>query len=423
MPVAVVVGAQWGDEGKAKVIDLLAERHSMVVRYQGGHNAGHTVVVGGERYALQLVPSGVLYDHVAPVIGNGVVVDLPTLFAEVDALESRGVSCSRLRVSSLAHLIFPWHQRLDALEEASRGDAKIGTTLKGIGPAYADKAMRIGVRAGAVRDAAAFADEVRVRAAAADAALRLRGDKGFDVDAAVRDQVALGARLAPLVTDTVNLLHEAIEAGESILLEGAQATFLDLDHGTYPFVTSSNPTAGGACTGTGIGPRQIGRVIGVAKAYATRVGAGPFPTEVMGDVGDRIVEVGREFGTVTGRRRRPGWLDLVMLRHAVRVNSLTEIALTKLDVLDGTSPVRVCTGYRLDGAPYRGFPDDAAVLARVEPVYRDLSGWTGPLRECRTDADLPTGALELIRLVESETGVPVTMVGVGPDRTDCVVRG
>jgi adenylosuccinate synthase len=225
------------------------------------------------------------------------------------------------------------------------------------------------------------------------------------------------------VTDTVNLLHEAIEAGESILLEGAQATFLDLDHGTYPFVTSSNPTAGGACTGTGIGPRQIGRVIGVAKAYATRVGAGPFPTEVMGDVGDRIVEVGREFGTVTGRRRRPGWLDLVMLRHAVRVNSLTEIALTKLDVLDGTSPVRVCTGYRLDGAPYRGFPDDAAVLARVEPVYRDLSGWTGPLRECRTDADLPAGALELIRLVESETGVPVTMVGVGPDRTDCVVRG
>ncbi|NBP51061.1 MAG: adenylosuccinate synthase, partial [Actinobacteria bacterium] len=348
MPVAVVVGAQWGDEGKAKVIDLLAERHSMVVRYQGGHNAGHTVVVGGERYALQLVPSGVLYGHVAPVIGNGVVVDLPTLFAEVDALESRGVSCSRLRVSSLAHLIFPWHQRLDALEEASRGDAKIGTTLKGIGPAYADKAMRTGIRAGAVRDAAAFADEVRARAAAADEALRLRGDAGFDVDAAVREQVALGRRLAPLVADTVNLLHDAIEAGESILLEGAQATFLDLDHGTYPFVTSSNPTAGGACTGTGIGPRQIGRVIGVAKAYATRVGAGPFPTEVTGEIGDRIVEVGREFGTVTGRRRRPGWLDLVMLRHAVRINSLTEIALTKLDVLDGTSPVRVCTGYRLD---------------------------------------------------------------------------
>ena len=423
MPVAVVVGAQWGDEGKAKVIDLLAERHSFVVRYQGGHNAGHTVVVGGERYALQLVPSGVLYRHVTPVIANGVVVDLPTLFTEVDALEMRGVSCGRLRVSSLAHLIFPWHQRLDAIDEQARGDEKIGTTLKGIGPAYADKAMRVGIRAGAVRDIGAFADEVRLRATAADAALRRRGDEGFNVDSVVDQQVSLGSRLAPVIVDTVNLLHQAIETGESILLEGAQATFLDLDHGTYPFVTSSNPTAGGACTGTGIGPRQIDRVIGVAKAYATRVGAGPFPTEVTGALGDRIVEVGHEFGTVTGRRRRPGWLDLVMLRHAVRVNSLSDIALTKLDVLDGTSPVRVCVGYRLDGAPLGGFPDDAAVLARVEPVYRDLEGWVGPLRGCRTDADLPAGALELIRLVESETGVPVTMVGVGPDRSDCVVRG
>jgi len=264
---------------------------------------------------------------------------------------------------------------------------------------------------------------VRLRATAADAALRRRGDEGFNVDSVVDQQVSLGSRLAPVIVDTVNLLHQAIETGESILLEGAQATFLDLDHGTYPFVTSSNPTAGGACTGTGIGPRQIDRVIGVAKAYATRVGAGPFPTEVTGALGDRIVEVGHEFGTVTGRRRRPGWLDLVMLRHAVRVNSLSDIALTKLDVLDGTSPVRVCVGYRLDGAPLAGFPDDAAVLARVEPVYRDLEGWVGPLRGCRTDADLPAGALELIRLVESETGVPVTMVGVGPDRSDCVVRG
>ena len=422
MPVTVVVGTQWGDEGKAKVIDLLAADHSHVVRYQGGHNAGHTVVVGSQRYALQLVPSGVLYPQVTPVIGNGVVVDLPTLFAEIDTLQSRGVSCERLRVSTLAHLIFPWHQRQDAISESLRGDARIGTTLKGIGPAYADKVKRIGVRAGDTRDRERFRTLVKERATQENAVFASLGEPLLDVDDVVERYDEFAARLAPHLADTVNLLHDARSAGSSILLEGAQATFLDIDHGTYPFVTSSNPTAGGACAGSGLGPRDITRVVGIAKAYTTRVGSGPFPTELHGELAERIVEVGHEFGTVTGRRRRPGWLDLVMLRHAVRVNSLTDIALTKLDVLDDFDTIRVCVGYRLDGRTLDAYPDDSEVLARVECVYEDLAGWHQPLRACRKESDLPTQARRLIDLVERSTGVPVSVVGVGPERDDCVVR-
>ncbi len=423
MPVTVVVGTQWGDEGKAKVIDLLAGTHSHVVRYQGGHNAGHTVVVGDQRYALQLVPSGVLYETVVPVIGNGVVVDLPTLFAEIDTLESRGVSCKRLRVSTLAHLIFPWHQRHDAMSEALRGDAKLGTTLKGIGPAYADKVKRIGVRAGEVRDRERFRVAVKERATQENALFASLGEPLMDVDAVVAQYDEYAQRLLAYLDDTVNMLHGALERGANILLEGAQATFLDIDHGTYPFVTSSNPTAGGACAGSGIGPRDISRVVGIAKAYTTRVGAGPFPTEVHGELGDRIVDIGHEFGTVTGRRRRPGWLDLVMLRHAVRVNSLTDIALTKLDVLDDFDTIRVCVGYQLEGRELQGFPDDAETLARVECVYVDIPGWKQSLRACRREADLPREVLSLLSLVEQHTNVPVSVVGVGPERDDVVLRG
>ena len=423
MPVTVVVGTQWGDEGKAKVIDLLAGSHSHVVRYQGGHNAGHTVVVGDQRYALQLVPSGVLYETVVPVIGNGVVVDLPTLFAEIDTLESRGVSCKRLRVSTLAHLIFPWHQRHDAMSEALRGDAKLGTTLKGIGPAYADKVKRIGVRAGEVRDRERFRVAVKERATQENALFASLGEPLMDVDAVVAQYDEYAQRLLAYLDDTVNMLHGALEQGANILLEGAQATFLDIDHGTYPFVTSSNPTAGGACAGSGIGPRDISRVVGIAKAYTTRVGAGPFPTEVHGELGDRIVDIGHEFGTVTGRRRRPGWLDLVMLRHAVRVNSLTDIALTKLDVLDDFDTIRVCVGYQLEGRELQGFPDDAETLARVECVYVDIPGWKQSLRACRREADLPREVLLLLSLVEQHTKVPVSVVGVGPERDDVVLRG
>jgi adenylosuccinate synthase len=418
MPVTVVVGAQWGDEGKAKIIDLLSKEHTYVVRYQGGHNAGHTVVVGDQRYALQLIPSGVLYDHVVPVIANGVVVDMPTLFNEIDTLEGRGISCADLRVSSLAHLIFPWHQAHDAIAEAMRGDDKIGTTLKGIGPAYADKARRVGIRAGEVADLDRFADAVRARAVAENLLLHQAGGATIDVDEVVATFRAYGARLQPYVCDTVSLLHDALAAGHEVLLEGAQATFLDLDHGTYPYVTSSNPTAGGACAGSGLGPRDIQRVVGITKAYTTRVGAGPFPTELTDGDGDTLVDVGREYGTVTGRRRRAGWLDCVMLRQAVRLNSLTELALTKLDVLDGFDSVKVCTGYRLDGVEVANYPDRSDVLARVEPVYETLPGWGTSLSAARERSDLPAEAQTFLTLVEQQVGIPVKVVGVGAERDD-----
>ena len=422
MSVTVVVGTQWGDEGKAKVIDLLAASHSIVARYQGGHNAGHTVVIGDQKYALQLTPSGVFYDSVTPVIGNGVVVDLPTLFKEIDSLESRGISTARLKVSSLAHLIFPWHQAIDAALEAARGEAKIGTTLKGIGPAYVDKVKRAGIRVGEVLNPVEFEKKVRERAIAARREVSDIGGDTFDVDQVVNDFVAFAQRLAPYVADTVNLLHDARERGENILLEGAQATFLDVDHGTYPFVTSSNPISGGAAVGTGLGPRHIDRVVGIAKAYTTRVGMGPFPSELTNELGDKLVDIGREFGTVTGRRRRTGWLDTVMLRHAMRVNSLTEIALTKLDVLDTFEEVKVCVAYKINGEIVRNYPDTVGRLASVEPVYETLSGWNSSTEGITDFSSLPTSAQALVAIVERETGIPVSMVGTGPARDSMVVR-
>jgi adenylosuccinate synthase len=422
MAVSVVVGTQWGDEGKAKVIDHLAASHSIVARYQGGHNAGHTVVIGSEKYALQLTPSGVFYDSVTPVIGNGVVVDLPTLFREIDSLESRGISCSRLKVSSLAHLIFPWHQAIDAALEAGRGDAKIGTTLKGIGPAYVDKVKRSGIRVGEVLNAQTFEAKLRERAIAARREVSDIGGDTFDVEAVVIEFVAYAQRLAPYVSDTVNLLHDAREAGEAILLEGAQATFLDVDHGTYPFVTSSNPTSGGAAVGTGLGPRHIDRVVGIAKAYTTRVGMGPFPSELTDALGEALVDIGREYGTVTGRRRRTGWLDTVMLRHATRLNSLTEIALTKLDVLDTFDEVKVCVAYKINGEVVKNYPDTVERLAQVEPVYETLAGWKSSTEGITSFDALPDSAKKLVAIVERETGIPVSLIGTGPSRDAIVDR-
>ena len=421
MTVTAVVGTQWGDEGKAKIIDLLAAENEFVVRYQGGHNAGHTVVVGDQKYALQLIPSGVLYQSVTPVIGNGVVVDLPTLFKEIDSLESRGVSCAQLRVSSRAHLIFPWHQALDAVFEAGRGDQKIGTTLKGIGPAYADKVLRIGIRAGAVLDIDSFAKQVRERGVVAAKEVASLGGEKIDVERVVADFTVLARKLAPYICDTVNLLHDAKERGATILLEGAQATFLDIDHGTYPFVTSSNPVSGGATVGTGLGPRDIHRVIGIAKAYTTRVGSGPFPSELTDALGEALVDIGHEYGTVTGRRRRTGWLDTVMLRHAVRLNSLTEIALTKLDVLDTFDEVKVCVGYRRSGELMTSYPDRSEELGAVEAVYETLPGWKTETVGVQQFDKLPAAAQKLVSIVERETGVPVTFIGTGPAR-DAVVR-
>ena len=422
MSVTVVVGTQWGDEGKAKVIDLLAASHQIVARYQGGHNAGHTVVIGDQKYALQLTPSGVFYDTVTPVIGNGVVVDLPTLFKEIDALESRGISTARLKVSSLAHLIFPWHQAMDAALEAARGDGKIGTTLKGIGPAYVDKVKRAGIRVGEVLDIKNFEQRVRERAIAARREVSDVGGDTFDVEEVVAAFVAYAQRLTPYVADTVNLLHDARERGENILLEGAQATFLDIDHGTYPYVTSSNPIAGGAAVGSGLGPRHIDRIVGITKAYTTRVGMGPFPSELTDALGEALVDIGREYGTVTGRRRRTGWLDTVMLRHATRVNSLTEIALTKLDVLDTFEEVKVCTGYCINGTVMRNYPDRPDMLAHAVPVYETLPGWKSSTEGITKFADLPQSAQQIVKIVERETGIPVSMVGTGPSRDAMVVR-
>jgi adenylosuccinate synthase len=414
VPVTVMVGAQWGDEGKGKFTDLLAKEFSYVVRYQGGHNAGHTLVVDDQRYALRLVPSGVLYGHTVPVIANGVVVDLEALAAEVSMLEGRGVDCSRLRVSGACHLILPWHRALDAAREAALGDAKLGTTLNGIGPAYADKAARQGVRLQDVLDPVRLRQRLTVTAR--DMAVLL-GDSMESLDDVIDRLATFRPLVARYITDTVGLLRDALASDAHVLCEGAQATFLDVDHGTYPFVTSSNPTAGGACVGTGIGPRHIDRVIGVAKAYVTRVGSGPFPSELHDDVGELLVERGHEFGTVTGRRRRPGWLDTVMLRHAVHVNSMSDLAVAKLDILDTLDEVKICTAYEIDGRVTKDFPERDRDFAVARPVYETLPGWRAPLDQLGDGEPLPVEATAFLARVEAEVGVPVSLVGVGPGRT------
>ena len=418
MPATIVVGTQWGDEGKGKFTDLVAKEMNLVVRYQGGHNAGHTLVVDGEKFALQLVPSGVLYDHITPVIGNGVVVDPRVLISEMDMLEGKGVDTSRLRVSGNAHLIFPFHQEIDALHERYLGENKLGTTKRGIGPAYADRAMRIGIRAQDLLDEKIFRAKLEVSLDFANKVLtRVYNKLPLEFDEIC--DVYLGEckpRLESHITDAIDLVHTSLESGGNVLFEGAQATFLDLDHGTYPFVTSSNPTAGGALTGAGVGPRDIDRIIGIAKAYVTRVGSGPFPTELFDEVGDHLVDVGHEFGTNTGRRRRTGWFDAVMLRYAVRVNSLTEIALTKLDILDALDTVKVCVAYEHEGKRVEQLPYHQSVLHDCVPIYEELPGWNTDITEVTEKHDLPAAATAYIAFLEEQIGVPINLVGVGPGR-------
>jgi len=422
VPATVVVGTQWGDEGKGKFTDLIAKEMHLVVRYQGGHNAGHTLVVDGETFALQLIPSGVLYGHITPIIGNGVVVDPKVLLEEVDALERRGVDCSRLRVSGNAHLIMPYHQELDAITERYLGKNRLGTTKRGIGPAYADKATRIGLRVQDLLDPKIFREKLDVVLKEKNQILAKVYNRlpqsADDIAARYLDEYA--PRVAPMIADTVELVHEALSAGLHVLLEGAQATFLDLDHGTYPFVTSSNPVAGGACVGTGVGPLHIDRVVGIAKAYVTRVGAGPFPTELDGELADILVERGHEYGTNTGRRRRPGWFDAVMMRQAVRLNSLSEIALTKLDVLDTFPSLKVCVAYEVDGVRYEHVPYHQSVLHKVTPVFEELPGWETDLTGATLRADLPSAAQDYIDFLSRQAGVPVSLVGVGPGREQFV---
>lgn len=422
MPATVIVGAQWGDEGKGKLTDLLARDMDLVVRYQGGHNAGHTVVVGDEAFALQLVPSGILYEHTVPVIGNGVVVDPGVLIAEVAALSSRGVDVSRLKVSGCAHLVMPYHHELDKVTERFLGKNSLGTTKRGIGPAYADKAARVGLRVQDLLDPRIFAEKLDVVLREKNAILakvynRLPLDPA-EITGRYLDEYA--PKIAPMIADTVSLLHESLDRGKNILLEGAQATFLDLDHGTYPFVTSSNPCAGGACTGSGLGPRDIDRVIGVAKAYVTRVGAGPFPTELSDADGEAMVTRGQEYGTNTGRRRRTGWLDAVMLRQAARLSSISEIALTKLDVLDVFSTLKVCVAYQAGGERYEHMPYHQSVLHQASPIYEELPGWKCDLTATTSSEDLPREALDFIRFLSDQVGVDVTVAGVGPARSQFV---
>ncbi|MHB1486993.1 MAG: adenylosuccinate synthase [Acidimicrobiales bacterium] len=422
MPATVVVGTQWGDEGKGKLTDLVAKEMNLVVRYQGGHNAGHTIVVDGETFALQLIPSGVLYPHITPVIGNGVVVDPAVLLAEIDTLEAKGVDVSRLVVSGNAHLIMPYHHELDALTERRLGRNKLGTTKRGIGPAYADKASRVGLRVQDLLDPKIFRAKLDVVLKEKNAILA----KIFNRLALSSDDIChyyldeYAPRVASMIGDSVGLVHEALDAGAHVLLEGAQATFLDLDHGTYPFVTSSNPVAGGACTGAGIGPRDIDRVIGIAKAYVTRVGSGPFPTELVDEAGAELVERGHEFGTNTGRRRRTGWFDAVMMRHAVRLNSLSEIALTKLDVLDTFDTLKVCVAYEADGVRYESYPYHQSVLHKVTPIYEELPGWNTDLSQATMGSDLPVQARDYVAFLSEQAGVPVGLIGVGPGREQFV---
>jgi len=422
VPATVVVGTQWGDEGKGKLTDLLARDMQMVVRYQGGHNAGHTVVVDGESFALQLVPSGVLYPHITPVIGNGVVVDPGVLLAELDTLAAKGVDVGRMVVSGNAHLIMPYHQELDRVTERFLGKNSLGTTRRGIGPAYADKASRVGLRVQDLLDAKIFRQKLEVALKEKNAVLaKVYNRLPIEIETICDRYLGEYApRIGPMVADTVSLVHEALDAGRNVLLEGAQATFLDLDHGTYPFVTSSNPVAGGACTGSGVGPRDIGEVIGIAKAYVTRVGAGPFPTECLDETGDLMVERGREFGTNTGRRRRCGWFDAVMMRQAVRLNSLSEVALTKLDVLDTFDTVKVCVAYQSGGERFVHPPYHQSTFHQVVPVYEELPGWREDLSGATELADLPPAARQYVTFLATQIGVPIKLVGVGPGRDQFV---
>src|SRR5436309_6212654 len=415
-----VLGAQWGDEGKGKIVDLLTPHFSIVARYQGGHNAGHTVYVSGRKFILRLIPSGILHPEILCVIGNGVVVDPSALFAEVDELAKNGIDVgNRVLVSDKAHVILPYHRDLDLLSEARRGERKIGTTSRGIGPAYEDKIARRGIRAGDLADRHALEDEIRDNVTARN---RLVQDNAMDWRTVLDQVLQHGARIRPWIRDVSLMLGAAIRDGRSILFEGAQGTLLDIDHGTYPFVTSSNASVGGVCTGLGIGPRAIGGVLGVAKAYTTRVGEGPLPTELSGEMGHRLRESGHEYGAVTGRPRRCGWYDAVAIRYSVRINGLDALALTKLDVLDGLDQIEVCTAYRCGGRTLNEFPSDITQLAACEPVYETLPGWQTPTKGARRFADLPEGARRYIARLEEISGVPTAIVSTGSERDDTIVR-
>jgi adenylosuccinate synthase len=421
MSGTALVGIQWGDEGKGKVTDLLAEHTSYVVRYQGGNNAGHTIVVGDEKYALHLVPTGILYSHCTPVIGPGVVIDPGVLLDEMFALTQRGIDTSRLKISGNAHVIMPYHLELDKVTERFLGRNRLGTTKRGIGPAYADKAARIGIRVQDLLEEKIFSAKLRVAIKEKNQVLtRVFGRLPVD-EAEIREQyIDFGDRLRPHIVDTVLLVQRALDNGDNVLFEGAQATMLDLDHGTYPFVTSSNPIAGGACAGAGVGPRDIQRIIGITKSYCTRVGSGPFPSEADPADAEVLVEIGGEYGTTTGRKRRCGWLDAVAGRYAARLNTLTELVVTKLDVLSAFETIKVCTAYEYEGARYEEFPPHQTIFNKCAPVYEEFPGWGDDISGARSLDDLPKGARSYLEAVEDLVRTPISWASVGPERDEIV---
>ena len=422
MPAVVLLGAQWGDEGKGKATDLLGDQVDYVVRYQGGNNAGHTVVIGDQKYALHLLPSGILSPNVIPVIGNGVVIDPAVLLAEIKGLNERGIDTSKLKISTNAHLITPYHRTIDKVSERFLGKSKIGTTGRGIGPAYADKINRIGIRVQDLFDLSIL--KQKVEAALHDKnqiLIKVFNRKGITVDEVINEYLDYAQVLKPYVTDTSLLLDQALSQGKVVLLEGSQGPLLDVDHGTYPFVTSSNPTAGGASTGSGIGPTKITRVIGILKAYTTRVGSGPFPTELFDADGEALRKIGGEVGVTTGRNRRCGWFDAPIARYAVRINGLTDFFLTKLDVLTGWEKIPVCVAYEIDGLRVEELPASQTDFHHAKPIYEYLPGWSENISKAKSVADLPKNAQEYVKFLEKISGAPISAIGVGPGRNETIV--
>ena len=423
MPAIIIVGAQWGDEGKGKASDQLGTEVDYVVKFNGGNNAGHTVVVGDESFALHLLPAGILTPGCTAVIGNGVVVDLEVLFEEIAELESRGVDTSLLRISASAHIIPSYNKKLDSANERLLGKRKIGTTGRGIGPTYADKMNRIGLRIQDLFDPSILRQKVEGALYHKNAELEhIHGEQPFDVDEVTNELLSYADRVSAMVINVSATLNQALDDGQTVVFEGGQAVMLDIDHGTYPFVTSSSATAAGACTGSGVGPRRIDRVVGVAKAYVTRVGEGPFPTEQLGEEGDRLREAGNEYGTTTGRPRRTGWYDSVVARFASRVNSLTDIVLTKLDVLTGIEQIPVCVAYRIDDGRVEDMPENQSDMHHAQPIYEYLPGWNEDLSECQEFADLPLNAQQYVLRLEELSGCRISSIGVGPERSQTIVR-
>jgi adenylosuccinate synthase len=422
VPAIVLLGAQWGDEGKGKATDILGDKVKYVVRYQGGNNAGHTVVIGDQKYALHLLPSGILTPTCIPVIGNGVVIDPAVLLEEIRGLNERGIDTSNLKISTNAHLITPYHRTIDKVSERFLGKAKIGTTGRGIGPAYADKINRIGIRIQDLFDPSIL--HQKIEGALRDknqVLIKVFNRKGIEIDDVLKEYLEYAEILRPYVTDTSLLLNQALDKGETVLLEGSQGTLLDVDHGTYPFVTSSNPTAGGASTGSGIGPTRISRVIGIVKAYTTRVGSGPFPTELFHEDGEKLRSVGGEFGTTTGRSRRTGWYDAPIARYAARINGLTDFFLTKLDVLTGWEKIPVCVAYEIDGKRVEEVPSSQSDFHHAKPIYEYLPGWSEDISKARKLSDLPINAQRYIGFLEEVSGAPMSAIGVGPARDETII--